>query len=298
VRRRELLGLALASAASAAGLGCAKEREPKRISMTPAPLAPALFISHGSPMVAVEEGPYQAALRSLGTRLAGVRAVVVLSAHWLTRGQVAVSSAERPETIHDFGGFPEALHRLRYEAQGSTEVAQRVADHLRMAGWSTWLEPRGLDHGAWVPLRHALPAPKVPVLQVSMPYGRPPHELLALGRALRPLREQGVMLVGSGGVTHNLRQVRFEGKDAPLDAWAQDFDRWVWERLEERRPEALAKYADAPGARLSVPTTDHFDPLLCAAGAAQDGEHPVSLHQGFEYGNLSMRTVAWGLGGA
>lgn len=245
-------------------------------------------------MVAVERDAYTDALRRMGEDLPRPRAIGVVSAHWESPLPVRVGTSARPETIHDFGGFPDELYDLDYPCSGEPLLGQEVLSLLSAAGVrATPDERRGLDHGAWVPLRHAYPGAEIPVLEVTLPSPRSPSDLIRLGQALAPLRERGVLLVGSGGIVHNLRRVRFGDKAAPVEPWARVFDSWVRERLEEGTIASLAEYRSrAPEATTAVPTTEHFDPLFVVLGAVGDGFRVRDLYEGFQYGNLSMRTFA------
>jgi 4,5-DOPA dioxygenase extradiol len=258
---------------------------------------PVLFVSHGAPTAALDQGPYAAALRGFGASLTGAErpsAVAVVSAHWQARGPVGVTGAPRPETIHDFSGFPEPLYRLRYDVPGDPRLAARIAAQLSGAGVPAVVSPtRGLDHGAWVPLRLALPDASIPVVQVALP-AAPPQALLDLGEALRPLRDQGVLLVMSGGLVHNLGAIDFASPDGPPLGWAADFDRWAWERAALQEREALALWQRlAPRPELAHPSSDHFDPLLVAVGAAWPGERAEPVFAGITFGSLSLRTFAY-----
>jgi 4,5-DOPA dioxygenase extradiol len=258
---------------------------------------PVLFVSHGAPTAALDRGPYAAALRRFGDGLSGAArpaAIAVVSAHWQHRGAVGITAAARPETIHDFLGFPEALYRLTYDAPGEPRLAARIASHLSGAGVPAVVSlTRGRDHGAWVPLRLALPDATVPVVQVSLP-AVPPEALLAFGEALRPLRDEGVLLVASGGMVHNLGAIDFQNPGGPAAPWAVAFDRWAWERAALQDREALARWrALAPEPARAHPSTDHFDPLLVAVGAAWPGERAESIHDAIAYGSLSLRSFTY-----
>ncbi len=255
--------------------------------------APAVFVSHGSPMVAMERGPYQERLATAGQSMGGAKAIVVISAHWQRGVPVRVTRQESTQLIYDFGGFPEQMYRLTYPAPGAPALADEIVRQLGEREIPARVEDRGLDHGAWVPLRLMYPEARIPVLQVSLPAGIPPKELFALGRALRPLREEGALLFGSGGVVHNLRMLSWGAQHGPAEPWARAFDEWVQARLTAGDHEGLFEYAKAPHARYAVPTTEHFDPLLVTLGAAYDAERAQVLHEGFEYGTLSMRTFAF-----
>jgi 4,5-DOPA dioxygenase extradiol len=254
--------------------------------------APILFVSHGAPTVALEPGDFGRDLAAFAARTPRPKAIAVVSAHWTTPSEIGVTSAARPGLIHDFHGFPEALYAIRWPAPGAPDVAARAAAHLEAAGFRARLEPaRGLDHGAWVPLRIGWPGGEVPVVQVALPE-LPPARLLRFGAALAPLRAEGVLLVASGGIVHNLARVRFGGAEGPPDRWAAEFDRWVAERVERGEQDALLRWREAPGAALAAPTSEHLDPLFVALGARREGDVPETVHEGFTYGNLSMRTFA------
>ncbi len=257
---------------------------------------PAAFISHGSPMVLLDDDAYTRTLARMGEELPKPRAIVVVSAHWEAPAPLRVGAAARPALIYDFAGFPGVLCRMDYAARGEPELAEVIAETLSAAGLEAVLEPRrGLDHGAWVPLRLAYPAADVPVVEVSLPARRAPEGLLRIGRALAPLRGREVLLLGSGGIVHNLGLVRFGDKDAPVDPWALAFDDWVRDRLAAGDRERLVGYRrSAPHADLAVRTSEHFDPLLVVLGATSDGEAVTVLHEGFQYGNLSMRSFLLG----
>ncbi len=262
--------------------------------MTDAFRQPAAFFAHGSPMVAIEEDEFTRSLRGFGASLQHPRAIVAVSAHWEAPGPIRVTSSERPPQIYDFSGFPEELYAVRYDPPGDRELSLEVKTLLSEAGLpAAQNAERGLDHGAWVPLRHAFPAATVPVLEVSLPTTRTPEQGVAIGKALAPLRERGVLLVGSGGIVHNLRRVRFDDKRAPAEAWAKDFDLWVRDRLEALDVDGLSGYASrAPNAALAVPTSEHFDPVFFVLGAALPGDRVRPLFEGFHHGTLSMRSFS------
>jgi 4,5-DOPA dioxygenase extradiol len=237
---------------------------------------------------------HAAALRAYGERVAGMKAILIVSAHWQVSRPLRVTAWEQAPLIYDFGGFSEELYRLTYPAPGDPGLAARVARTLVAEGQPTRFDTgRGLDHGAWVPLRLTWPEATVPVLELSMPFISP-QEMFQLGRALRPLRDDGFLVAGSGGIVHNLRKVHLENKTAPVDDWAAEFDAWVAQQAAARNLDALFAYRSAgPHARLSVPTTEHFDPLFITLGAAFPDEKIVSIFEGFQYGNLSMRSFAF-----
>jgi 4,5-DOPA dioxygenase extradiol len=259
--------------------------------------APSLFVSHGSPMIAIEDDTWGRALRELGERSPRPKAALVVSGHFEEPVPVRVTASPAPATIHDFYGFPDELYRIRYAAPGDPALARRVAGLLDGAGLAAELDPdRGFDHGAWVPLRFLYPDARVPVVQVSQPAPRSPETMLALGAALAPLREEGVAVIGTGGVVHNLRRI-----DPAADAagrvadWAREFDAWFADRLDAMDVDALADYRRrAPHAALAAPTPEHFDPIFAVLGAARPDERASTIHEGFRYGSISMRSFVVG----
>lgn len=251
---------------------------------------PTVFVSHGSPMLILEDLPARSFLATLGSLLPRPAAIVAVSAHWNTE-QPAVSTAMRPETIHDFYGFPDALYRLRYEASGAPELADRVADLVGAERDPTY----GLDHGAWVPAMLGWPKGDIPIFQLSVQPFRSPADHIALGRKLSSLREEGVLVLGSGSATHNLRRLKRGDHDALPEPWARQFDDWLSEAVEKGDEAALANYrTEAPYAREAHPTDEHFLPLHVAFGAAGTGARGTALHRSFTSGNLSMASYAFG----
>jgi 4,5-DOPA dioxygenase extradiol len=250
---------------------------------------PTLFVSHGSPTLYLEKGvPARDFLAGLGGQVPRPKAIVAVSAHWCTE-QPAVSLAAQPQTIHDFSGFPEALYRLHYDAPGAPELAKRVA-----ALTGAVPAEYGLDHGAWVPALLAWPAADIPIFQLSVqPYMTPAHHI-ALGRRLATLKDEGILVMGSGSATHNLRRLKRGAHDTPPEPWAKAFDDWVAEAVEKGDEEALANYREkAPHARDAHPTDEHFLPLHVAFGAAGKGAHGKALHRSFTSANLSMAAYAF-----
>ena len=255
---------------------------------------PALFVSHGSPMIALENEPWGGALKQFAASIPKPRAVVVVSAHFEAPSPIRVTASRAPETIHDFSGFPAQLSRIQYVSPGDPELAQRIRNLLGKSGLAATLDSRrGLDHGAWVPLRFLFPKADVPVVQVSQPLPRTPQDALKIGGALSPLRQDGVLLLGSGGIVHNLRKIDPADDPTRVATWAHAFDEWMAARLEQMDVTAIAGYREAaPGAESSVPTSDHFDPIFFVLGSAAPGERVQSLYEGFRYGSLSMRSFA------
>ena len=262
--------------------------------MTTTAKTPVLFISHGAPTFAIEPGLLGPRLRTLGNQLPELKAVLVVSPHWQTR-DVKVMSTALPETVNDFGGFPSSLYALTYPVAGQPELAQEAARLLNAAGFAAACDDRrGLDHGAWVPLMHLLPEGKVPVFQVSMPSNLSTQQALKLGQALAPLRDQGVLIVASGSMTHNLYDLRQSG--AEPEAYAQEFTAWVQAAVLAKAIGPLVDYrAEAPHAQRAHPSEEHFLPLLVAMGASAEADEVSVLHGGITNGVLSMESYAWGL---
>ena len=232
---------------------------------------PVLFLSHGSPMTALGGDELNRAWERLVPRLAKPSAILMVSAHWNTRLPV-LSGSRQPETIHDFGGFPAELYALRYPAPGAPELAQHIKRQLSEAGIAAGIDAsRGLDHGAWVPLRTLFPAADVPVLQLSVQPERCARHHYALGAALAPLAAENVLIVGSGHLTHNLMDYLRPGSERPA-AESRAFRDWVHARLTDDSPEGFEALFDwqqaGPGARFAHPTPEHFLPLFVALGAA------------------------------
>lgn len=250
--------------------------------------ASSLFLSHGAPTIALQPGAYGASLELACRDLTRPSAIVVFSAHFPSRSaEVRLTAADRPPLIHDFSGFPEELYRMRYDAPGSPALAEQARDLLERAGIAAETDRRrGWDHGLWVPMRLAFPEADIPVVEASLPSATA-ADLLAIGRALAPLQEQGVLLVGSGGIVHNLARVRFGAGD--VEPWARSFDNWVADRLNAGEIDELARYREkAPGADLAVPTPEHFDSLFVALGYAGDEPRGEPIYRGFEHGNISL----------
>jgi 4,5-DOPA dioxygenase extradiol len=252
---------------------------------------PAVFVSHGSPMVAIETGKYQDALAAFG---AGVspKAILVVSAHWDTRNEISITSRDRNSVIYDFGGFPAELYALKYDAPGSPALATEIASILRPTHAVELDSSHGLDHGAWVPLRLMFPRADIPVVELSIPTSFSPQDLFQIGKLLAPLRERGVLILGSGGIVHNLRAVHLSNQHGPAEPWAEQFDRWFADALAAREFHQLFGYESAPNSRLAVPTPEHFVPAFVVMGAAENAKALNTIYEGFEYGTISMRSFA------
>ena len=246
---------------------------------------PVLFLSHGSPMHALQPGAVREVWQRIARELPRPKAILIASAHWET-DIPAVTGATRPETIHDFYGFPRTLYKIQYPANGDPDLASRSVDLLNQSAMKATSDPvRGLDHGAWSPLLHMYPKADVPVVQVAVQTAFGTQHHIEVGRALAPLAKEGVLIIGSGHLTHNLRD-RSEG--GPAD-YARHFQAWVKERIDRHALDELADYRklSADGVR-AHPTDEHFLPLFFALGAAAPGYKPERLHDGIEMGALAM----------
>ena len=255
---------------------------------------PALFLGHGSPMNVLEDNVYTRAWRHLGETLPRPKAIVVVSAHWFTRG-TGVTAMEAPKTIHDFGGFPQALFDVRYPAPGSPELAQQVMnllDPIAVHADQEW----GFDHGSWGVLAKMYPDADIPVVQLSIDGTKPAEWHYALGQKLASLRDEGVMIVASGNVVHNLRMLRWQGAETAYP-WAESFNQFVRENLDfhgEAADHPLVNFMQHPDAQLSNPTPEHYLPLLYILGARAADEAISIPVEGMEMGAISMMSVQIG----
>lgn len=250
---------------------------------------PVVFLAHGAPPL-LDDAGWVGELAAWGQALPRPRAIVVISAHWEAR-PVAIGATRPLPLIYDFYGFPERFYRLAYGAPGAPDVARRIRALLAAAGVPFVDDPeRGLDHGSYIPLLCMYPAADIPVLQISLP-SEDPAELFAVGRALAPLRDEGVLVIGSGFLTHNLRALPL--RETP--GWARDFDAWTADVIARGDVDALLDYRRrAPGVELALPTREHFTPVIVAAGAAGDSPatFPIS---GFWFGGaMTRRSVQFG----
>jgi len=255
---------------------------------------PALFLGHGSPMNVLEENSFTETWRKLGETLPRPKAIIAVSAHWYTRGTL-VTAMEKPRTIHDFGGFPQALFDTRYPAPGSPALARQIAEALSPVEVRLD-EEWGLDHGSWGVLIKMYPDADIPVVQLSVDSTKPAAYHFELGRKLAALREQGVMIVASGNVVHNLRTARWQG-DAPAYPWAASFNQYVrdnvqWQGEDAQHP--LVNFMQHEGAAQSNPTPEHYLPLLYVLGARAQDEAVSIPVDGIVMGSLSMLSVQVG----
>jgi 4,5-DOPA dioxygenase extradiol len=250
---------------------------------------PTLYISHGSPMLALAPGQVGERLAEVAASLPRPRAIVIASAHWLARRPL-VGAHALPPTIHDFGGFPAALHAMRYPAPGDPALANEVLSRLATAGIEATLDPaRGLDHGVWVALQLLYPAADIPVVPVSIqPNGGPAHQY-ALGQALATLRHENILVVGSGSITHNLGEIFGPGASVEPQAYVREFTDWIAQQVAANDVEALLDYRRrAPHAERANPTDEHLLPLFFALGAAGKQFTGQRIEAGIDYGVLAM----------
>ena len=254
---------------------------------------PALFIGHGSPMNTLETNQYTEAWQTLGRDIPRPKAILCVSAHWFI-GSTAVTAMPAPRTIHDFYGFPQALFDYQYPAAGAPQLASRVAELIKPAWTGLDRDQWGLDHGTWSVLAHMFPDADIPVVQLSINSMRPLEYHIRLGRALAPLRDEGVLILGSGNVVHNLRLLQPEKPESGED-WAVSFDQAVIDQMAAD-PGGLGQVASHPGFSRAVPTPDHFLPLAYIAGIAAEGEGTAGAFlQTYTLGSLSMTCFAVGM---
>jgi 4,5-DOPA dioxygenase extradiol len=262
---------------------------------------PVIFVGHGSPMNAIEDNEYRRSWQALGGEFGAKwpvpQLVLCVSAHWLTHGWW-LTAMPKPKTIHDFGGFPQALFDQQYPAPGFPEAALEISQCIFQPGTgeslSLDLQDWGLDHGAWSVLKPMFPQAAIPVVQLSMDYSRPASEHFALGRQLRGLREHGVLIVGSGNMVHNLRTMRRDASSTQAYDWAVEFDQTIAGYLQSGDVAALQDFQVlGTMAQQAHPTYEHFLPLLYAAGAANENETPQFFNTSFQAASISMRSVIW-----
>lgn len=255
---------------------------------------PVLFIGHGSPMNAISDNAFTNRLSQIGQRLQP-KAILCVSAHWLTAGTWVTSMAS-PKTIHDFYGFPDELFNVQYPARGSPEIAEiihqlKLIPQIQLDDHS-W----GLDHGTWAVLRKMFPMANVPVLQLSIDMSLPSQSHFEIGKHLQILRDQGVLIIGSGNIVHNLRKVDWSFENKGFD-WAIEFDQWIKFKLENRDFQPLVDdFLKTEIGRLSIPTLDHYLPLLYILGAVRKQDQLTTEFEGFDLGSISMRCFSFNSG--
>jgi 4,5-DOPA dioxygenase extradiol len=254
---------------------------------------PIVFFGHGSPMIALEASDTTRAWRTIAERIPAPRAILCISAHWVTPG-TAVTGMPQPRTIHDFGAFPRELFEMQYPAPGSPELAHRARDLLAPIPVSIDHE-WGLDHGTWTVLVHAYPEARIPVIQLGMDGGKSPQEHWETGKALRALRDEGVLIMGTGNIVHNLPAMDWDNPTAPAYPWAARFNAAMLEAIATDTPERVIEFAElGEDARLSVPTPEHFWPLLYVLGARHRGERAEFEPDFIHHRSLGMTSVLIG----
>lgn len=253
---------------------------------------PTLFLPHGAPTFALNPGPAGEAIAEFSGSMAKPEAVIVVSAHWNT-GIPTLGNSPNPRILHDFHGFPEALYAIGYPAKGSPEIAQHAAGLLGKAGFDSAADPsRGLDHGAWIPLRAMYPDASVPVAPLSIQYRRNPEHHYRVGQALAPLKAENILIAASGNLTHNLRHYRSNAAGMP--AYVTEFRQWIREKLDGRDIDSLLNYRNcAPGALDAHPTDEHLLPLFVALGAAGSDFGTIPLYEGVYDGAIAMDAFAF-----
>ena len=252
---------------------------------------PVVFVGHGSPMNAIEDNRWSRSFRDLGRALPSPRAVLAVSAHWYLPGTFVTGNAQ-PETIHDFGGFPRALHEVSYPAPGDPKLAERI-QRLLAAHGATARSDWGLDHGTWSVLLHLRPEADIPVLQLSIDARLPPARHIEIGQALAPLRDEGVLILGSGNIVHNLRDAFANMRQSRTETppWAFDFDAAITRALEGRDATYLSRALEGDAGQRAHPTAEHYLPLLYSFGASSPKDAVSYPIEGFDAGSLSMRSV-------
>lgn len=254
---------------------------------------PTMFMGHGNPMNAIEDTKYSHSWKKIGKELPKPKSILVISAHWLTRGYTAVTAMKNPKTIHDFGGFPKALFDVQYPAPGNPELANHIKNNIKSINIVTNDHQWGLDHGTWSILRHMYPNADIPVVQLSIDYDKPSEFHYNLGKELRFLRDEGVMIIGSGNIIHNLRLADISEKLEPYD-WVERFDIVSRDLIAESNHEALINYEKLGNdALLSIPTPDHYYPLLYILGLQSESDHISFPIDGISFRAGSMRSVIY-----
>jgi 4,5-DOPA dioxygenase extradiol len=285
------VGMSENVAAATAALGNLK-------SLKASPKMPVLFLGHGSPMNAIEDNEFRRSWQALGTEFGKAwpqpQLILCVSAHWITRGWW-VTGMDKPRTIHDFGGFPDELFAQQYPVPGAPAVASEISKSLFKPPIGVDPTQWDLDHGTWSVLKPMFPKADIPVMQLSIDYGRPPAEHYALGQQLKALRERGVLVVGSGNIVHNLRAMRRGVPNGQAYDWAQAFDQHTGQLIRKGNLAALADFQKlGEVAQLAHPTHDHYLPLLLAAGAAEGTDRVRFFNENYQSASIAMRSVVWG----
>lgn len=253
---------------------------------------PILFLGHGSPMNAIADNDYTKAMGHLKNIIPTPKAILMISAHWMTKG-TWITAMSHPKTIHDFGGFPKALYDVEYKAPGSFELAQSIIKKISSPHIEADQEEWGLDHGSWSILKHIYPEANIPVLQLSLDMTKPASFHFELGQKLKFLRSVGVLMIGSGNIVHNLRQIDWNESAKPFD-WAVEFDQWVKEKAEAKYFDSLVNdFLKSSNGQLSNPTADHYYPLLYILGSVDEEDLLSFPYEGIQHGSISMRSFMW-----
>lgn len=254
---------------------------------------PVLFLGHGSPMNAIAENDFTRALNLLGKELPRPQAILCISAHWMTEGSW-ITHMPQPKTIHDFYGFPQPLFDVQYPAPGAPEIAEKIQKLITDPGIQLDDEMWGLDHGTWSVLKHMYPIADIPVMQLSLYMEQPLEYHMKLGEELTKLREEGILIIGSGNIVHNLRQINWDENAQPY-AWATEFDEWIKTKVVHRDHHAIVTDAlKSEAGKLSVPTLEHFLPFIYTLGASESLDEIRFEYEGIQNGSISMRCISFG----
>jgi len=292
-RRKWITGIAGISGLAALGSYFWSQKKSENFNMSDSQLMPTLFIGHGSPMNAIEKNNFTQTLGDLANNFQKPKAILMISAHWMTRGTWVTSMAQ-PKTIHDFYGFPEELFKVNYPAPGMPELALAVRQNISQPPISTDDHQWGLDHGTWSILKHIYPHADIPVVQLSLDMSQPASYHFELGKQLQFLRKQGVLIMGSGNIVHNLGEIEWDSTAKPYD-WAIEFDEWMKKNLNDRNFKSIySDYEKTSAGKLSVPTPDHFYPLMYVLGASNNTDTLKFDFEGFQNASISMRCMRFG----
>lgn len=254
---------------------------------------PTLFLGHGSPMNALADNNFTRTLNRLGEEIERPQAILMISAHWMSEG-TWITHMEKPKTIHDFYGFPKPLFDIQYPALGRPDIAEAIQKEMTNPKIQLDSEAWGLDHGTWSVLRHMYPKADVPVMQLSLYMAQPAEYHMKLGQELAKLREKGILIIGSGNIVHNLRTLRWEDQ-AVAYPWAIEFDEWMKDKISKRDFKAVQNdFLKTEAGRLSVPTMDHYYPLLYVLGASHDKDELEFEYEEMQNGSISMRCLSFG----
>ncbi len=250
---------------------------------------PVAFFSHGTPMLAYGEDRYQEMLHQFAAQFPKPRAVIILSAHSVSSDRIHILRTKENRIQHDFNGFPTELYEIEYRCPGEPEVADEAGQLLKAAGMAVSFDDNApLDHGIWIPMLHLFPKGDVPVVRVSLPLNLTPAQILKMGHALAKLREEGVLMIASGGAVHNIRELKWSEKTGSGAPWANEFEEWLVQMLFQKNVDALITADEQPQFSAAHPSLEHYLPILFAIGASLPADEPTVLYRGVEYGSLSM----------